>query len=221
MYGPPPPPKQNNKVTRSFASRYAYIFKLVWEASPAILIVMSLASLFNGLFPIFGAYVTSQLLNEIVEAFNLAQGYVGTKEGQEIFELVFNNPELKIVFWISIELIYLITKNLINNAYNAFVTVSGEKVANHIKVKIISKSKDIDISQFDMPEFYEKYENASREASFRPVQIISASFNMVSNVISLVSFITVLAILSPFAPLIVFAISLPAAIVKFIYKTII
>lgn len=214
----PQPLKQNNKVTRSFISRYAYIFKLVWEASPAILIVMSLASLFNGLFPILGAYVTSQLLNEIVEAFNLAQGYIGTgMNGQEVFNLVFNHPELKIVFWICIELIYLVTKNLINNAYNAFVTVSGEKVANHIKVKIISKSKEIDVSQFDMPEFYEKYENASREASFRPVQIISASFNMVSNLISLVSFITVLAILSPLAPLIVFAISLPAAIVKFIY----
>ena len=218
MFGPPPPPKHNNKVTRSFISRYAYIFKLVWEASPAILIVMSLASLFNGLFPILGAYVTSQLLNEIVEAYTCAQGLAATgMAGNLVFEQVFNNPEIQIVFWICIELAYLITKNLVNNAYNAFVTVSGEKVANHIKVKIISKSKDIDISQFDMPEFYEKYENASREASFRPVQIISASFNMVSNVISLVSFITVLAILSPWAPLIVFAISLPAAIVKFVY----
>ena len=184
MYGPPPP-KQNTKVTRSFISRYAYIFKLVWESSPAILIVMSLASLFNGLFPILGAYISAQLLNEIVDAYNCAQGLIGSGvAGNLIFEQVFNNPEIKIVFWVCAELIYLVTKSIISNAYNAFVTISGEKVANHIKVKIISKSKDIDLSQFDMPAFYEKYENASREASFRPVQIISASFNMVSNVIS-------------------------------------
>lgn len=218
MYGPPPPLKTNNKVTRSFISRYAYIFKLVWEASPAILIVMSFAALFNGLFPILGAYITSQLLNQVVFAFTAAQGFKSEgMAGNMIFDQVFNNPELKIVFWICIELVYLITKSLINNAYNAFVTVSGEKVANHIKVKIISKSKDIDLSQFDMPEFYEKFENASREASFRPVQIISASFNMVSNVISLISFITVLAILTPWAPIVVFIISLPAAIIKFVY----
>lgn len=218
MYGPPPSPliKTNNKVSRSFVSRYAYIFKLVWEASPAILIVMSIVSLLNGLFPILGAYITSQLLNEIVEAFNLAQASTNTT-GNLIFQEVFHNPEVQIVFWISIELVYLIVKSLINNAYNAFVTVSGEKVANHIKVKIISKSKDIDLSQFDMPEFYEKFENASREASFRPVQIISASFNMISNLISLISFITVLAILTPWAPIVVFVISLPAAIIKFVY----
>lgn len=218
MYGhpPPPPTKTNNKVSRSFISRYAYIFKLVWEASPAILIIMSIVSLLNGLFPILGAYITSQLLNEIVEAFNLAQASTNTA-GNLIFQEVFHNPEIQIVFWICIELVYLIVKSLINNAYNAFVTVSGEKVANHIKVKIISKSKDIDLSQFDMPEFYEKFENASREASFRPVQIINASFNMVSNVISLISFITVLAILTPWAPIVVFVISLPAAIIKFVY----
>ncbi|MBQ7353000.1 MAG: ABC transporter ATP-binding protein [Clostridia bacterium] len=218
MYGPPPPPpmKTTYKVSRSFMSRYAYIFKLVWEASPAILIVMSIVSLLNGLFPILGAYITSQLLNEIVEAFNLAQSSTNTASNL-IFQEVFHNPEIQIVFWICIELVYLIVKSLINNAYNAFVTVSGEKVANHIKVKIISKSKDIDLSQFDMPEFYEKFENASREASFRPVQIISASFNMISNLISLISFITVLAILTPWAPIVVFVISLPAAIIKFVY----
>ncbi len=220
MYGPPPRhdekdniqkpksikqlPKYLCKVIGSFFSRYFFIFKLVWEASPAILIVMSLVTILNGLFPVLGAYITSELLNEIVDAYNVKMGFDPTAT-VEIFR------------WIIFELVYLITKSIMNNAYNAFTSISGEKVANHIKVKIITKAKEIDLSQFDDPNFYEKFENASREASFRPMQIVSSSFNMISNMISMISFIVVLAMLSPFAPLIIIAMALPAAIIRFIY----
>ncbi|MBQ7760712.1 MAG: ABC transporter ATP-binding protein [Clostridia bacterium] len=238
MFGPPPPPKSSDniekpssikgypkylaKIIKSFFFRYFYIFKLVWEASPIILFVMSFTALFNGIFPVIGAKITAELLTAVGDALlnrgNLADMLVVNNS----FSNVLTNvgilfTQTSIGKFILFELIYLVIKSIITNAYNAFINISGEKVANHIKLKIINKSKTIDMAQFDLPQFYEKLENASREASFRPVQIISSSFTMISNIISMITFIIVLFSLNPIAPLVIIVISLPAAIIRFVY----
>lgn len=211
MFGPPPfkkgiqqkpkalkeMPKYICKQIGGFFARYAYIFKLVWETSPLILFAMAFSSLFNGITPVFGAFISAELINSLVDAY---QG-----------------KEADIAFWIALQFGYLLFQGIVSTVYNAIIKILSEKVVNHIKVKIITKSRDIDLAQFDLPEFYEKFENASREAGFRPVQILSSTFTMLSNLISVASFIAVLAALSPFAPLIIILFALPAAIIRFIY----
>lgn len=225
MYGPPLKPLKNQgvpkpnsikelpryvgQVLKGFFSRYAYVFKLVWETSPFLLFVMSFSAVFNGLFPVFGAYVTAELLNSIAVAYNVSQGYNVGITAEAALEAI--------IFWVVLEFAYLLIKNVINTVYSAIVSISGEKVSNHIKVKIITKAKDIDLAQFDLPEFYEKFENASREASFRPIQILSTTFSMISSIITMVSFVATLFLLNPLAPLIIIIFALPAAVVKFIY----
>lgn len=233
MYGPARKPPSDNipkpksfkgvfpyvfKVVKGFFSRYFFIFRLVWEASPFVLIVMSLVTIINGVFPVLGAKIGAELLTSVGDAINNRDSLAASFEGLNLFQsalAIFT--ETKIGFFVVFELIYLVISSIISNAYNAFISISSEKVANHIKVKIITKAKTIDVSQFDLPEFYEKFENASREASFRPIQILSSTFSMISNIISMISFIIVLVALNPIAPLIIFVISLPAAIIKFVY----
>ncbi|MGM9646275.1 MAG: hypothetical protein ACI3XS_06260, partial [Eubacteriales bacterium] len=233
MFGGPPPkitedmkikkpsslrevPAYIKKVVGGFFSRYIYIFRLVWETSPFILFIMSFTAVFNGIFPVAGAYITAGLLNEIVEAFNLPKDFSSSLSGAELAMRVLS--QTKIILYIGLQFGYLILSSIISTVYNAVVNISGEKVANHIKLKIITKSKEIDVSQFDLPDFYEKFENASREAGFRPIQILSATFEMISNIIGVVSFIVVLAGLSIWAPIGVFLLALPAAVVRMIYS---
>ena len=214
MYGPPPRkmptdniPKPKSikeipsyllKLIKGFFSRYIYIFKLVWETSPLILFTMAFTAIFNGVVPVLGAYITAELINALVDAYN--------------------GLDANIAQWILLQLAYLLFQGIVSTISNAIIHISGEKVANHIKVKIITKAKDIDLAQFDMPEFYEKFENASREAGFRPIQILSATFSMVSNLITAISFVVVLATLSPFAPLLIVLFALPGAVVRVIYS---
>ncbi len=197
------------KLVKGFFSRYAYIFKLVWEASPLTLFAMSISSILTGIFPVLGAYITKKIIDSITIAFNFSTGLDTTQGADAILSTI--------IFWIVFELFYLISKSVVTTINGAIVSLSGEKVSNHIKCKIITKAKSIDIAQFDLPEFYEKFENASREASFRPIQILSTTFTMISNIISMVSFIIVLFALNPLAPLIILIFALPAAIVKFVY----
>ena len=233
MFGPPPRrpvddgiekphsikqvPKYIGKVIKSFFSRYFYIFKLVWETKPIILFGLCIIAIMSGLFPVLGAYITSRLLQSISDAYNAVQS---NNQGIDFASLTFKEifyQNIEFFNWLAIQFIYLIANSIFNTLNTAIVAISGERVANHIKVKIITKAKNIDIAEFDKPEFYEKLENASREASFRPVQILSSTFSMISSIISVVSFIIALSILSKWAPLIVIAFALPAAIVKFSY----
>ena len=234
MYGPPPLKPQKSDIPKpksfkevfpylwklfaAFVSRYAFIFKLVWEASPFILIVMMLVTVLTGVTPVLGAKIGAELLNSVGDALInrgvLSQHFASNSVIENITALFTQTNIGKLIIF---ELLFLIFNSVISNVYNAFLSVSGEKVANHIKIKIITKAKSVDISQFDLPEFYEKFENATREASFRPIQILSSTFSVVSNLISMITFIAVLISLNPIAPLLIILISLPAAIIKFIY----
>ncbi len=242
MYGPPPPRKDPSdtlpkpksfkeffpyiwKMFTGFLSRYFFIFRLVWEASPFILIIISLVTVLNGVFPVIGAKIGAELLNSVADGLANRDkfNFVAIEGFSDIFKnigVLFTRVEdgkWSIGFLVMFELLYLIINSIISNAYNAFINISGEKVATHIKLKIIKKAKTIDIAQFDLPKFYEKFENACREANFRPIQIISSTFTMISNIISMTTFIGVLISLNPLAPIAIIIISLPAAIIRFIY----
>ena len=208
-------PAYIKKLVSVFFSRYIYIFKLVWETNPFYLFAMAFVALCSGLFPILGAYITAQLLQQISDAYVLAMQFKDTMPIGELMEKI--SGEVNVFLWIGLQLAHSVGNSVISSLNSAVVSISGEKVANHIKVKIITKAKSIDLSQFDLPEFYEKLENATREATFRPIQILNSTFNMISSLISMISFIVALIVLSPFAPVIIIAFALPAAIVKFIY----
>ena len=242
MYGPPPfkpstddnIPKPKNfkeffpylfKVIGRFFSRYFFIFRLVWEASPLVLIVMSIVTILSGILPVLGAKIAAELLNAVAlgisnpEKFSFVEmnsiSNVFQNIGVMFTKVQENKPSIGSL--ILFELAFIAFNSIISNAYNAFISISGEKVANHIKLKIIKKAKTIDLSQFDLPKFYEKFENACREAGFRPIQIIGSTFSMMSSIISMSTFIGVLIALHPLAPVAVVIISLPAAIIRFIY----
>ena len=65
-----------------------------------------------------------------------------------------------------------IVNSIVKNIHNILNRISGELVTNKIKVAIIEKAKEVDLASFDNPEFYERLENANREAGNRPIHKI-------------------------------------------------
>lgn len=198
------------KRIKGFATRLLYIVSLVWEASPLILIAMALLCLFNGVLPIFGAYISKDLLNAIASL-------IGTSDLGSVRDNLFITMQPLLVLFLAY-FIYLFLNKLMSR-FNTMVTgIAGELVVNHIKLKIIRKAKETDLQSFDKPEFYEKLENANREAGMRPIQILSSTFSVVSAFISAISFVVVLATLSPWAPVIIVCAAIPGAIVNYVYR---
>ena len=190
-----------------FFYRLFYIVKLVWEAKPILLFVMAFMSVFNGVMPIIGAYISKELLNSLASLFSAGSRTLSTKELIGI-----------IIVPLAWQLGYIFINSLVNTLSNMITNISGELVTNYVKIKIMNKAKEIDVARFDMPDFYEKLENANREAGVRPINIMRSTFNMISNIISLVSFIVILFAISFIAPLAMIILAVPSAIITFVYR---
>lgn len=194
-------PRFLKNITVSFFSRLFYIFKLVWETNPWILVLMIFIALINGVLPIFGTYITAQIIN-VLAGETAKETAMATAIG------------VLFVF----QFIYLFLNRVVTDVNRMVMNLSGELVTNHIRRKIMRKAKEVDVSCFDLPEFYEKLENANREAGMRPVQILNSALNIVSTIISIAGYIAVLISISVVAPLIVGVLALPYAIVNFVYR---
>ncbi len=199
-------PRFLRELLGGFFGRLFYIFKLVWDTGPWILVLMLLIALFTGIMPVVGAILSKDILNGLQDVI----------AGQSPAVFWGSAVMLLLIFYF----IYRILNQLVTRLNTAVTRIAGEKVVRHVKVQIMQKAKEIDLASFDMPEFYEKLENANREAGMRPIHVLSATFDAVSKLISLVSYIIVLATAPDMwwtAP-IMLIISLPTAIISFSYR---
>ena len=199
------------KKSKRFFEHLFYVVSLMWESAPFLLILMALLCVCDGVLPVFSAYISRDLLNAIAELITknliIPENFAGVIS-------VFSG-----VLWLFFfEFLLTFLRRVVTRLDGVVSTLAGELVSNHIKMKIITKAKTVDQASFDRPEFYEKLENANREAGIRPVGIITSTFSVISSMISVVSFIVVLATLSPWAPVLIILASLPAAAVNYLYR---
>lgn len=192
------------KMLSGFFFRLFYILKLVWDARKSLLLILIFMALFNGVSPVISAYISANLLNRIADVIAAGPDFD--------FFVATLLPALLLKFG------FMFFTNLVQAVSHMITRTSSEIVTNHIKVKIMNKAKEVDLASFDMPEFYEKLENANREVGTRPVQVIQATFRIISTLISVVSFIVILAAVSWAAPVIVVVLSIPSAVITFVYR---
>ena len=203
-------PKAICSTVGSFVSRLFYIIGLVWSSAPLLLLLLVAFCILDGVLPVFGAYISRDLLNGIAD---LVTDRLGGGEFADFFAVV--EP---LLFLFVLNMVYLFLRKVLTKMNSMVTGIAGELVVNHIKLMIIDKARQVDLSSFDKPEFYEKLENANREAGMRPIGILTATFNVISAVISAVSFVVVLATLSPWAPVIIIIAAIPGASVNFFYR---
>ncbi|MBQ9467946.1 MAG: ABC transporter ATP-binding protein [Clostridia bacterium] len=165
-------PKYVKNVMKGTFRRLFTIFRLVWDAQPLILFTMIFMAVWNGVTPVISAWISARLLQAIAD---------------RIFD-----PSVNLLPPLILQFGFLFVRTLLATLNNVITRVSGELVTQHIKVKIMQKAKTVDVGSFDMPDFYERMENANREAGMRPIHILSSAFSAVSSVITLFSFGAVL-----------------------------
>ena len=217
-----PPPKNIADVPRflreligGFFSRLGYIFALVWRTGPWILFVKSFIALFQGAMPIVGSLISKEILNELQK---IIADQATSGAGADFSAWAQSFIGSTVMFLLIFLFTYRILNNIIGRVSTATTRIAGELVVRHVKTLIMTKAAKIDHASFDMPEFYEKLENANREAGHRPIEIISNFFAMISTVISFVGYLLILSRALPLAAAAILVVSFPSAIVNFIYR---
>ena len=199
-------PRYLGELLGGFFKRLAYIFKMVWETGHWIFISLLLVSVLTGIIPVISSVISKDILNEL-------QKVVDIDEKTEFFA---STVMLLIIFMF----VFRILENL-TSRINSFVTrIAGEKIVRYVKLQIMNKAKELDLASFDRPEFYEKLENANREAGHRPIQVLTQTLSIFSNIIKLISYIAILASAKDiwWMALVMAAIAIPRAIINFTYR---
>ena len=197
------------KTFGGFFYRLFYIFGIVWKTSPWIMIAMSLIALIQGLLPIVGSLISRGIMNCLQSDFGtLTPGDIAGFFGSAVFTVLV------------IRLLYRVFNKIVERVNNAITKIAGEKVTRTVKLQIMEKSKHLDLASFDSPAFYEKLENANREAGTRPITVLSSTLSTISHVISTFSYIALLATVPGmwWIPLIMICVSAPSAAVSFVYR---
>ncbi|MBQ9098437.1 MAG: ABC transporter ATP-binding protein [Clostridia bacterium] len=227
MMGPPPggqyqyekikPPKSPKDLLRylkellgGFFGRLLYIFSLVWESGPLFLFLMSFVALFNGLMPLVGALLSQNILNEL-------QDVITARSGGKTYDLAafMGSMVLILLIWF---FAYKILNKVVHRLSHAVNRIAGERVVRHVRIRIMKKAQGLDLASFDLPAFYEKLENANREAGNRPINILNSTFEVISALISLVGYIVILARPLPLATVIIILMAIPSTVVNFVYR---
>ncbi len=211
-------PKYFCKNIVSFFSHLFYIIRLVWEANPFVLFLMMLFCLVDGVLPVVGALISKELLNEIAVLLGAESTLAAIAAGEGAITDLSAFFALSVFALLCMYFAYQLVSRIVTRFSNIVNNLAGELVCNHIKIKIVEKAKTLDVSSFDRPEFYEKLENANREAGMRPIGILRSTFNVLSTLISIISFAVILIALHPLAPVVIAVMALPGAIINYVYR---
>jgi ATP-binding cassette subfamily B protein len=193
-------PKRLGKFFSVF--RYSQVaLRLVWETSASLTLVMALSTLLTGILPAAIASVGGLIVDAVVTA------------------IAENDPEqaaarLLTLYLVLLEagLVILVTAaQRINTICQSILRVL---LGNKINVMILEKALTLELAHFEDAEYYDKLTRARREASSRPLSLVIKTFELIRNMIALLTIAIFLLQFSPYAVLLLIAAGIPAFIAE-------
>ena len=196
------------KSSKSPLSRFLGVFRysavamrIVWDTSAPLMIAMALTTLIVGLLPAAIASVGGLFVDAVAGALGSA-GAAAEVARSEALTFVY----------IEVGLVLLMTAaQQANTVCQAILRVL---LGNKINVMILEKALTLELAHFEDAEYYDKLTRARREASSRPLSLVTKTFDLLRNVISLVAIGVFLFQFSPYAVLLLSIAGVPAFIAE-------
>ncbi|MCA1667300.1 MAG: ABC transporter ATP-binding protein/permease [Thermomicrobia bacterium] len=171
---------------------------LVWEATPRFATTNAILTVVQGVLPAITLYFSKAIVDGVINAFQVQT----RAQTQYVLTLV--------ALWFGVQLL----ASLLQTVSQLMTSLQSDLLSNYISVRLMEKANALDLSYFENAQFYDKLENARREAGYRPSQMVTQLFGLLRSTVTLVSVIGVLASLSWWLVLLVVAVSIPS----FIYQ---
>lgn len=182
--------------------RYSAVaMRIVWDTSAPLMIVMALTTLIVGLLPAAIASVGGLFVDAVAGAL----GSVGTAAEEA-------RSEALTFVYIEVGLVLLMTAA--QQANTVCQAVLRVLLGNKINVMILEKALTLELAHFEDAEYYDKLVRARREASSRPLSLVTKTFDLLRNVISLIAIGAFLFQFSPYAVLLLSVAGVPAFIAE-------
>jgi len=172
---------------------------LLWREVPMHAFVTLVAAIAQGILPPIGIILFKKTID--ILTVNL-----GKTEVKSIINLL--------IYYVAIQLLLLV----VGAISGLFVGLQRELLGNIVYMQIIEKASVLDLSYFENAQFYDKLENARREAGSRPTQVVEQILNTIRNLVNLFSLMLILFSFSPWLVLLVVAVSIPSLVYQVKYS---
>ena len=182
---------RSNFVALKYLPRF---FKLIWETNARLFCINLILRLLKAIIPILMLWVGKLIIDEIIMLKDLS------------------DPNYdQIWIYIALELALAVLSNLLNRGISLTDGLLGDLYSNKSSVELITKSAQIQLSQLEDANFYDKLERARRQTTNR-VTLMSSVLSQVQDIITVVSLITGLIVFQPLLILLLFIAIIPSFI---------
>ncbi|MEH1888151.1 MAG: ABC transporter ATP-binding protein [Nostoc sp.] len=174
---------------------------LVWTTSRSLTILLASLTLVAGLLPGAISYISKLIVDAVVFAsqVNSHNGFVNIY------------PSL---FYVGLEASAVILLAGSQRGLTICQSLLRALMGQRVNVLILEKALTLDLRQFEDSEFYDKLTNARREASVRPLSLVSRTFGLVQNALSLITYGILLVNFSVWAVLVLILAAMPVFIAE-------
>jgi ATP-binding cassette subfamily B protein len=120
--------------------------------------------------------------------------------------------------WVLLELGLVVLQATCGRALGLVHSVLGSRLGTDINVAILERATRLELVHFEDPEFYDRLSRARREASSRPVSLVTQSFSLVQSVLTLLGYSALVSRYSLWAVLGVLLATVPATLAEMRYS---
>jgi len=173
--------------------------QLVWSTSRSLTIALALLTLIAGLLPAGVAYVGAHIVDAVVHA---SRQWAASGSA----------PWRPVIQWVLLEGLLVALLAGAQRGLSVCQSLLRALLGQRVNVMILEKALTLELAHFEDSEFYDKLTRARREASTRPLSLVTRTFGLGQNAISLISYGTLLFHFSPWAVLVLLLAGLPSFI---------
>jgi ATP-binding cassette subfamily B protein len=170
--------------------------ELVWSTNRALTIALGALTLLAGVLPASVAYVGALIVDAVVAAMHARL------------------PAEHVVALVALEGALVASIAAAQRGLSLCQSLLRAQLGQRVNVMILEKALTLELQQFEDSEFYDKLTRARREASTRPLSLVTRTFGLTQNGISLASYAVLLAHFSPWAVAVLLLAGLPAFVAE-------
>ena len=197
----PPPPRSVRERARLTLKYLRYLprtFALVRESSRAFAAGMVALMLGQAALPAAMAWVGKLIVDAVVAAARSGDA----AQRWHVLQLV------------GLEASLMAISTALSRGQSLLRDLMRASLGNHVNTLILEKATTLELRHFEDADFYDKMQNARREASIRPLSMALETASLIQQLLILISYAALLVRLSPWSVLLIAVASVPAFVAE-------
>ena len=134
--------------------------------------------------------------------------------GKRIVDAVVAEHVDDAIRWVVVELVVVALLALATRGGGLLRGLLGSRLSVRVNTLILEKAITLDLAHFEDPEFYDRMTRARREASSRPIAVVTETFQLLQNALTLAGYVALIVHFSGWAVLGLVLAALPSTIAE-------